>query len=46
MRLDEEALNRFSNELIVAKERLEHFERLAEMSMMKTSVVEENIRRV
>lgn len=46
LRISQEALERSSNELMLAKERLLHFQQLAEISMKKTSLVEENIRRV
>ena len=46
MRVDAEALTRFTTELRVAKEQLESFEKLAEMSVIKSNLVEENVRRV
>lgn len=46
MRVDADALTRFTTELRVAKEQLESFEKLAEMSVMKSNLVEENVRRV
>ena len=46
VRIDGDALNRFSCDLKISREKLEHFQKLAEVSVFKTNIVEENMRRI
>ena len=46
VRIDGDALNRFSHDLKISREKLEHFQKLAEVSVFKTNIVEENMRRI